>query len=108
MGALTFTELSRHNVGDRVMVVGTVAFAATYANPAGDTYTPETFGLSSISPINIVVVGGQTQNGTKTVLQAPVDELSGTFRLFTTAGTEAGNGTNQSAVTFGVHVWGVP
>lgn len=105
MGDVTVTINGSYQVGNRRLVDATVAFNASYSNPAGDTYTPVLFGLSAIDPATILVCGGGTQNGTKTVLHVPATP---SFRLFTSAGTEAVNASNQSAVTFRVWALGYP
>lgn len=104
MGNVAVTVNGQYQVGNRRLIDATVAFAASYATN-GDSYTAAMFQLSNLDPATIMVCGGGTQNGTRTVLQ---DVTNKKFKLYTTAGNEAANASDNHLVTIRVWAFGFP
>ena len=99
----TVTVNSSFNWGGFRVVDATIAFSAIYKT-GGDSFTPAQFGLSGFSLPGLMALQGGSINGTKTWR---VDIANGLILLYLTAGNEAGNNSNQSAVSFRCLAFGI-
>lgn len=85
--------------GARRRISGSMTGPASYTT-GGNIPTPSDFGLTTIDFVSIASSVDGTSFGAW-------DRANGKILLFTADGTQAGNGTDQSAQVYAVTLWGV-
>ncbi len=92
--AFVVTAVERHRLGDRTRAIVTGNFSVHYRT-GGDTITAAQCGLGKLSPNALTKLDGQTIDGTKTWRY---DASSGLILLYDTAGSEAGDDSDQHLI----------
>jgi hypothetical protein len=98
MGAVTVSIKKTYYTLGGKNVVADVTFSSTYANPAGDTFTPAQFGLDYVNNIECNTAVGASNVG----YAVNADVTNKTLRLYGGAASGVGlaqptNGGDQSA-----------
>lgn len=109
MGAVTAAIIRRYNVDEGKAIVADVTFSASYANPAGDTWTAAQFGLTSVDFID----SGQAPGAAGVAYGVAPDYVNRTLRLYGGSASGVGhaqpaNASDQTGTSVRVLVMGEP